>query len=274
MFSLPRNRTASRRAVTLTELLIAVAVMAMMAAALSTLATSVEIIGANGRGRNEAIQHARVTLERIQRNCREATCNATYPGFFAVPEVVGTESFPVSLVVWHPATAAANPGGAPLMSELIVYTTDGSDPSKLLELSDPADTRTSPLWTNLTTWRTEIASLRSRATAKRVVLTSLLRTALASTSTNGSAQRLGAVRFDCLVRPSATEWSEFQAGTRSWQDISWALDIYGKSTGMRQSWCQIELQLIPGSKMETNDSTGQSAIPFFGSAARYYMLSR
>lgn len=274
MCSLLPEPPAPRRGVTLTELLIAVAVMAMMAVALSTLSTSVELIGSASRGRTEAVQHARVTLDRIQRTCREATANASYPGFFAVPELVGSESFPVSLVVWRPATSAANPSGAPLMSELVVYTTDATSPNQLLELSDPTDTRTSPAWTNLSTWRSEIASLRSRTTARRVVLTKLLRTATATNTTTGATQRLGTVRFDVSVRPSATEWSEFQANTRAWDEISWVLDIYGNSTGLRQSWCQIELQLMPGTESFATDTTGQSAIPFFGSAARYYMLSR
>jgi hypothetical protein len=40
---------------------------------------------------------------------------------------------------------------------------------------------------------------------------------------------------------------------------------------MRQSWLRTELQLLPGDASSA-DTTGQQAVPFFGSAALYYQV--
>jgi hypothetical protein len=47
--------------------------------------------------------------------------------------------------------------------------------------------------------------------------------------------------------------------------------MYSSTSGMRQSWLRIEMQLLPG--LNSEDTTGQAAIPFLGSAALYYNLA-
>ena len=74
-----------------------------------------------------------------------------------------------------------------------------------------------------------------------------------------------------MLRPSAAEWSQFEAGTRPWEDISWAQSVHGSRTGLRQTWCRIELQLRP-SHLASDDA--DLAIPFFGSATAYYEMRK
>jgi prepilin-type N-terminal cleavage/methylation domain-containing protein len=267
-----RSGRAARRGMTLTELVVAIGVMGMIAAALGTLALSIEIENQEIQGSADAVQHARVTLDRIQRTLRQATCAETYPGFLVVPEVIGTDSYPHTLVVWMPASGKpTNAAGPPLFSEIVVYSHDATSPEKLLELTDTTDTRTVPAWTNLASWRMEIAALKARATAKKTTLTNLVRTV--AVTNNGTATKIPATRFEVENRPLA-EVAQYRAGTKAWNEINWCLDLYSSTTGTCQAWCRIELQLLPGEKMQTKDTAGASAIPFFGSGAVLFQVTQ
>lgn len=257
---------------TLTELVVAMGVTGMIAAALGTLALSVEIESQEIQGSADAVQHARVTLDRIQRTLRQATCTETYPGYLVVPTVIGTDSYPHTLVVWRPASGKpTNAAGPPLFSEIVVYAPDATSPEKLLELNDPTDNRTVPAWTNLATWRTEIAALKGRATATKTMLTSLVRTV--AVTNNGTTTKVPATRFEVENRPLA-EVAQYRAGTKAWNEINWCLDLYGTTTGTCQAWCRIELQLLEGEKMQAKDAAGASAMPFFGSGAVLFQVTQ
>lgn len=269
-----RNEPERRIAVTLTELMMALAIMGLLAAAMTALATSVEVANEQSRGQNTATQHARVAIDHIERNLRSASATADYPGFLVVPTTVGTTTYPDAVIIWKPETGTPqNASGPPLMKEIVVYAVSPTNANELWELRNTTDNRASTSWTDLSAWRTEIATLFTATGVTKSRLTDLLRTGASSTS-NGASTLRGAVRFEIQLRPSATEWSEFQAGTRAWSDLSWVQGIYGKSAGLRQSWCRIELQLMPSKAAATSDTTGQSAIPFFGSGALYYELTR
>ena len=84
----------------------------------------------------------------------------------------------------------------------------------------------------------------------------------------------GALRFESRLRPSAADWSDYQADNVAWDDLPWVQGICGSQTGLRQAWVRIEMQLVPGQASATHDPSGLRAIPFFGSAAVYYELER
>src|SRR5262245_26060601 len=90
----PTISRALRRGMTLTELIVAIGVMGLIAATLGTLALSVEVQGDHVQGTGDAVQHARVVLDRIQRNLRQATAAENYPAYLVVPQVNGTDSYP------------------------------------------------------------------------------------------------------------------------------------------------------------------------------------
>ena len=43
----------------------------------------------------------------------------------------------------------------------------------------------------------------------------------------------GNIRFRRLMAPSDTEWSQYRAGTRTWQNMAWPLDSYRSTSGTR-----------------------------------------
>jgi hypothetical protein len=164
------------------------------------------------------------------------------------------------------------------------------------------DLGVAPLLDDVTGWQMLMAEFKFGDAASRVPLTDLLRVA-SPDNANISSDR-GVVRFDVRLRPSATEWHEYQLGTRLWNDLSWAQGIHGSGTGLRQTWCRIELQFQteefaefatskapknrpgrrrgPGRRKggsskpkETRDTREEdTTIPFFGSATIYHELHR
>jgi len=265
------NRTA-RRGLSFLELLVAVTILVMLAGTLAALGEAVQQGFEYCEGYGEATQHARVVLERIERTVAEATANERFPGFLVVSDQVGAWELPEVLVVWHPDGPPADPEGLPRFNELVIYCPDWYLPNQLVEITVPGDTRTVPDPSDLASWRSELAAIRKARNRRAVVLTSLLRTAVIPEAGNESMR--GAVRFVGRLRPSETEWEEYQAGVRDWEDLSWVQWLYGPQTGLRQAWVRIEIQLMPGQTWVANDPARYQPLPFFGSAAVYYQLHR
>jgi hypothetical protein len=263
----------------LAELLIATAILTMIVGTMAMLAQAVQQNSDYGDGHGEAAQHSRVTLGRICRNVHEASANASFPGLLVLSTQVGNWQFPDTLVVWHPARSASNPQGLPsaptglpLFQELVIYCPQPGSANNLMEITDPGDTRTVPAWSDTTNWATQIAAVIASKTATQTVLTDLLRTAVVS-GTNNTTPR-GMVRFVTRLTPSAAQWTSYQQAQLAWANLSWAQSLYGSTTGLRQVWLRIEMQLVPGEASLPTDPTGNGAIPFFGSATLYYQMPR
>ena len=268
-----RKRCAGwRKGLTLLELLIAISIMVLVVAALAGLARAVQLGSEYSEGHGEATQHARVVIERISRAVERATASESFPGFLVVAEEVGTWRFPDTLVVWHPDGAPADPDGLPRFDELVIFCPHPDSPNQLLEITVPGDGRTVPPVDDEAGWASELAAIKSSVGTEAVALTTLVRTCSLPQSSDQESR--GAVRFEARLRPSAAEWSAYQAGTLAWDDLAWVQGIHSSQTGLRQAWLRMELQLMPGEGSAADDPGGQQAIPFFGSAALYYEMKR
>jgi len=213
----------------------------------------------------QLLQHARVATQRIESSIGASHATSQFPGAVVFTTVAGSVELPDTLVVWRPEPGSAALGELPRFSELLIYCPGIYQPEKLFELRATGDNRTVPPVTDVALWRAELDALKSSA-AEQVELTPHLRTAVIS----GSGTH-GVVRFVRQIRPDDAEWSQYQAGNTSWQDLSWPLDNAGGSYGVRQVWCRIEMQLTtqPGGA----DPGGRTTIPFFGSATVNYGMT-
>lgn len=268
------SRTVLRRAgLTLAEMLIAIAVMGMVAAGMASLALTVGTAGDVSHSQWLVTQHARVAIEHIERTLSKAYANQQFPGCITVSQASGTWTFPDTLVVWKPEGQPAAPGGLPRFDEVVIFTPDLEDPTRLLELRLPSDTRTVPAVDDTSTWQIEIEDAKSDLNGLDVVqLTDMLRSVTLPESPGSSP--IGAVRFEVLVRPSVDEWDDYEAGSTAWDDLPWAQDIHGSSTGLRQTWCRFELQLQDADASESGGASPDTVYPFFGSAAIFYDLNK
>ncbi len=272
MFPFRKPKRPSRRVgLTLLELLIASSIMAIMAGVLGALALSVQMQSEHSQGHGEAVQHARVVIDRLQRLMNEATANEQFPGFYIQSEKVGPYWYPDTIVIWHPETVALDPQGLPRWNEVIIICPDDESPNVLLEITDPTNTATVPATSNASAWSSALSSIRQSNAVERVELTPLLRTASTTLGAANTNER-AAVRFDLRLRPDDAEWADYKAGNRSWNNLPWVQGIRGTKAGLRQSWCRIELQMVPGVDSPADDPSGQKALTFFGSAAVYYEL--
>jgi len=284
---LASRRAAPRKGVTLLELLTALSIMVMVVGTLGAIARAVQLGFEYNEGRGAATQHARVALERITRMAREATANEQFPGFIVLADEVGPWRFPDTLVIWHPERTEENPQGwprdddgnphpvgpddLPRYDELLIYcpgTADSTAPNDLVRIRLENDSRRLQPVEDETDWRPDIESIKESDAREEVVLTNLLRTgALAGA---GDGQLRGAVRFESLLRPSSEQWKSADP----WEELPWVQGTYGPQAGLRQAWLRIELELMTGEAPADGAVERRQAIPFFGSAALYYVMHK
>jgi prepilin-type N-terminal cleavage/methylation domain-containing protein len=256
---------ARRRGFTLLELLIALSIMLMVVGTLGGIARAIQMAFAYNEGYGTVTQHGRVVLERITRTARQAAANEAFPGFVVLADRVGRWRFPDTLVVWHPDGPPAAWEGLPRLDELVVYCPHPDDPERLVEITtddvqflsdDKAD------------WPAQIEALKSSPNRRVTTLTGLLRAG--SVGEAGGGEPRGAIQFETRLRPSDAEWSE---ATRSWKELSWVQRTHGPTTGLRQAWLRIELQLVT-EEAAASGAGDRQVVPFFGSAARYYTMNK
>lgn len=260
-----RLRTSRRRGFTLAEVLIASAVMVLIVGAMAVMATGVEQTAKYQFALEEAHQHGRVALERIGNAFNSAAATSTDPPAAVLADTSGAYTFPAALVVWK---SDANGNELPEANELVVFCANPDNPKQLWELSSPGDTQTVSM-TNAATLRTLVDAMKASGATKKTVLTSLMR----SCTSHDLGDPKPAVRFDVVMRPSASEWAQYQASTLAWSDLSWAQGIYGSQSGLRQVRLTCELQILPDDG-EGATSPDSFTVPFLGSAAMYYEMKK
>ena len=264
-------RERNRRGMTLPELLIASAVTAMIGLTLAGITAAVNTGNSHVAGRATATQHARVTLERIRRTIDHAHGSESFPACVVFADTIGTHHFPDTLVVWQPTATATNPTGLPTVGELVIYAPAATDPGILLECTNRSSTAAVPALSNTSGWFTLIDDFLTSNSASRVELTNLVRTAevRANALPSSTSAERATVRFHVLMTPNETEWTQFRAGTRTWNNVTWPLDFRGANVGVRRVVCQMELQLLP-----QRDGAVDDTLPFFGSFTYTYSLNR
>jgi hypothetical protein len=247
-------------------MMLAVAVLSMMTVALGALTQAVRVAADFTEGTSAATQHARVALHRIDAAVTASFANEAFPGAVAFADTIGLYNYPDTLVVWRPAGDPAAPAGLPQFNEIVVFCPNPSAPNELLEITSPADTRQVPPITDLATWSSELATLKTGPTSQKILLTDLVHSA----SPSGEPAVLrGAVRFAVELSPSAQAWADYQASSITFDEVPWAQTIYGSQSGLRQTRVACELQLMSSLG---GTSSASAAIPFFGSAASYWEL--
>jgi prepilin-type N-terminal cleavage/methylation domain-containing protein len=272
-FSASASRRSARRAFTLAELLCAVAILTILAGAMATLSYGVGNANDFCRGQNEAAQHARVALERIRRNVLSCKASENFPGCMVASTTVNSYVYPDRLLIWKSDGVTAAATEYPKRSDLIIYTYNPSRPNELLEVTN---TNTTALVGNSNAYLNSVVdAILASGTTTKTVITDRLDIATTGGSTSVRLAELltdngarGMLRFRIIMSPSATQWSEYKAGTRTWSNIDWPLDQYGSNFGSRRVSCLTELQML------AEDTGEDPAVPFFGSATKVYQLAK
>lgn len=263
-----RHHSPLRRAFTMVELMLAMAIMGMVLVAVGTLTQAVHHTNEYTQAVSTATQHARVAMQRVSQTVAKAYATADEPGC-ALVETVDTEYFPQTLVVWAPNGNPANLDGPPLVGEFVIYTPNPNDPMELWELTAPGDSRTQSLASiNSVSGRALIASLKaSGTTVKRTVTTRLRTVSLFS-------QTRPILRFTVEARPTVADWAAFQAGTLAWDELPWPQSLYGNDWGVRATRVKMEMWMSIAPRSNPDASAMDHAIPFFSSATFSHRLAK
>ena len=262
-----RSRANRRRSgLTLLELMLASLVMVLFAAAISALAMAVQQNTQHNDGVGTVTQHARVSIQRIERAVSGATANEHFPGCIAFGDSINGSTTPDTLVVWRGDVPISDPDGRPLFSELVVYCPDLYQPNRLVEITAPSSRSTTPPISDASGWRIHLYALKVSNWANKTELTDQLHTV----AVGYRGESRGMVRFDVTMRPTEKELTAYKSGSLAWEDIKWVQGMHGGQTGLRQTWCRSELQLT----IKNGEASADLEIPFVGSACKYFALER
>lgn len=264
------RRSDRRGVVTLTELLISLALVGMIALACGVLFSAAERAWRFAQSQASLMQEGQLSLERIRRAVEQAYTSQQFPGFIVLEETQAGWRFPQTLVVWNPSSPVDESRLLPRVGELVIFCPNPNRPEELLEVRPPENSSLCPPPSQRDRWRQLVNGVLSSPASERAVLTDRLRTVADPAA--GPAGRRAGVFFFAMQRPSDDELAAFQAGQRSWNSLPWVQGIFGPHFGLGQHWLRIELQLTGGE----DPSTGSAAevIPFFGSVAVYYGIAR
>ncbi len=244
---------SKRRALSLVEFAVASAIMGLIAVAVGTVAMAVQRLSSASNGVVETVQHARAVQEYFTRAVTRAHASLEFPGVVVWSEPIGGNVFPETLIVWAPETVAVHPEGLPLFSELLVFCAHPNRRNELIVIANRQDTRVVPALEDVAGWQAEIQAFKTDNANQAIVLTSLLRVVQweGSGGLTSEERRRPAIRFLVEQRPSRFEFSDLEAGTLQWGDLSWPLGIYNSQTGTVRIRCNIEFQLtVPRSETE------------------------
>lgn len=267
-----------RRGMSLAELLISLTILALLAGTIATMAMAVQSTGDYARGRGDAVQHARVVIDRIDRLISTATVTESFPGFLVLAWSQSSGSYPDTLVLWKPDTGDAIAGELPQANELVIIRPDPANPRQLLEITN----RHLPDGAVITypanegaQWRALVEALTARSDASKGVLTEMLR--IAPTGDSSGAATRAAIRFRISAMPSDAEIDAYRAIPAAnaaakaayWQALPWPQQWSGRNVGLQSRACFVELQLAA-----TPDASAAEVLPFFGSSSLWTEVKR
>jgi len=242
----PRNVNSA--GVTLVEMLAAIALSGLIIVGIVTFVQLAEDSFAIGRRSSEAIQIARSCFQQIEKTLDQAFANELFPGAIVVPQSVGGNTLPETLVVWCPSGGQPrNPDGLPYLDELVVFSVNNSRPSELRRYRFSTSGLTAPAPSQVTAWQALIDGLKTQSPGESEVLTDRLRTFVI----NGRV--CGAIRFRAELAPSDSEWSNQSI---AWNALSWPQGLFGPNRGVRRVSVHTEIQLRDSGGSETTQQEG------------------
>ena len=269
--------TPQRRAgMSLTEFLVAVTIMSLVAVAIGTASLTSARLDSVAQGTSETVQHARVVQEFFRRTISQAHGSLAFPGLLVLTRSTAMGTFPDTLVVWSPEGSPSDPEGLPRFSELVVFCGHPDRPNELIVVTDRTDNRQVPPKEDTASWRNEIDAFVQQNGDNAVVLTPRVHVFQMGTGTfntgtgvsSTTTMRQPAIRFWIEQRPSAAEFDEYEDGRAAWNELGWPLDLHNSEMGMVRVRCNLEFQL------EVPDSPSGQVLPFFDGASTSFAVTR
>jgi len=270
MFHRPTSSKRRQTGLSLAELLVATMIMGLISASFGALAMSIQMANEHATSKNRMGQSARIILGRVERTIGSAHANESFPGVRVVTYSKSTYDFPQVLAVWVPP--ASGPAGSyPQVDELVFFAANPDSPNRLLEIHPVNDSSAAPAFDSDNLWRTLLTQVLEDNETEVIPLFDQLRVGKVSSSDSDTFSTL---RFDVRVRPNDDQLASARAGDTNWTDLPWTNSINGNSTGLRQVWVSFSYQIVPSDDVDEHDAMQDQSVPFFGSSAIYYQVSK
>jgi len=261
---------SGRRGLSLAELLVATMIMGLISASFGALAMSIQMANEHATSKNRMGQSARIILGRIERTIGSAHANEDFPGVRAITYKKFTYEFPQCLAIWAPS--ASGPAGAyPQVDELVFFAANPDSPNLLLEIHPVNNSNVAPDMDNESGWRDLLEDVLADNETEVIPLFDQVRVGKANSADTNLYSTL---RFDVRVRPDDDQLASARAGDSDWADLPWTNSIYGNSTGLRQVWVSFSYQMVPSDDVDEHEAIQDKSVPFFGSSAVYYQVSK
>lgn len=263
------GRRRTRRAMTLVELTVSVAVMSLVAVVLGGLISAVHTGREHVGGVQEATAQGRFAVNRVRdavarTGVYQIGAGSTVPGIGVVWTPGSPVDRPETLVVWTGGRDASLAGQTltrlPKASELLIYAPDPAAPQRLLEFALP--TATGDVDFTSAGFAVLINQLIGSSAAEKVTICDRVR--VGSTG-SGSAPT---VRFEIEAVPSDSQLAATAVNTPAWSALPWVNGSCSSTSGLRQITVRVELQPVTLRRAGTNDGP---SLPVFGSAVRRYV---
>ncbi len=265
------------RGFTLVELVMGMGISSILVFVIGGLVFAVQQANSLSQNLEAVTTQAQASIDRIEFMVSHAGTyrgsNGTIqPGIAIVTRQLAGMEFPEILVIW----SGGREGGMadagtldrlPLVSEMIVYTYDPEDASRLVEIAFPnVDVEVD--FTDDDFGDRVRAGIHSDLAESILLCDRLSMTDLSQDSS--SLTGIGHMRFEMETSPSDGDLSGINPGTEAWNNLRWAQGISTSSSGIRQTNVRIELQLSsePVNHAETDEIV---AIPFFGSVSHRHV---
>lgn len=263
------GRRPPRRAMTLVELTVAVAVMSLVAVVLGGLISAVHTGREHVGGVQEATAQGRFAVNRVRDAVARAGvyqigAGSTVPGVSVVWTPGSPVDRPETLVLWTGGRDASLAGQTltrlPKASELLIYVPDPAAPQRLLEIVLPGAIGDVDFMS--AGFPTLISQLIGSSAAEKATICDRVR--VGSTG-SGSAP---AIRFEIEAVPTDGQLVATAVNTPAWSALPWVNGSCSSTSGLRQTTVRVELQTVTLRRPGTNDGP---SLPVFGSAVLRYV---
>ncbi|HBL41833.1 prepilin-type N-terminal cleavage/methylation domain-containing protein [Gimesia sp.] len=267
-----------RRAFTLVELLMSMAISSMLIVALAGIVTATQSAWQHTRGIEDSQSQINATFDRIKLMISQAgvyhiSGQPPRAGLAVVTNSWNSIDIPNTLVVWSGGrqgglSAQGTITRLPQLSEILIYTVDPADAHNLIEIAFPDANTTIDF--NSASFNNTIRSAINSSQAESALLSNRVKCSQYLLSGTPWGPAVGNVFFSLVKTPSDSSLGSVSPGTAAWMNLAWPQGTASASSGLRQVTVNCEVQFETAEQTDLNEVNSTSALPFFASGTRYY----
>lgn len=214
-----RSQWIRRSGLTLIEIIVGIALMALIAASLSAMSQHALRVNETVERVNQSHQLISVVERKIVSILQSRVVTENFDGIFLAETATGQQG----LLIRTNGTSSV-----PYESEIGIVTFDPNAPNQLC-LYRSSNSKKISGQAATSVWNKFFESAIQDSTSDKRVLTTQLAT------TDSVAGRVGVFSWTSQVKPSEAELADFKSGLLTWDELAWPQDKFTLSTGTQRT---------------------------------------